>query len=535
MYTILIVDDESVVREGIKRNINWNEHGFELVGDCENGLEAMEAVEKLCPDIVLTDICMPFVDGLELTKFIMERYPRTRVIILTGYDEFEYAQQAVKLKAFDYMLKPITANELRNVLDKLKNELDEETEKLEDFNRLKSQLRESLPLLKERFLNRLILGINKDDKIHDKLAQFNMKLTGEAFLALSVDIDDYGDFKLVHPETDDELMQFAVFNICEEISQTRGNCIVFQNSSDKTVIILADSGSDSAREAATSLAEEIRQSVEKYLKFTVTIGIGKVCSGIHDINLSYKYAQSALDYRFLLGKNRVISINDMEGNIIERPAYNKDWERKLVSAIKTGTITEIDEIAVALIQNLKESYVSMKKCYYQVQQLVMSVIGALNELGVAEADVFGEDGSLLAEVYKMKTLDETESWLKDLCRKASLYLTGRRNDFCEVQASKAEEYIRERYADPDISLNSICKHLLMSTSYFSSVFKSQTGHTFVEYLTKVRVEKAMEMLKATGMKTYEIAEKVGYGDPHYFSLIFKKTAGCTPSEYRERL
>lgn len=535
MYTILIVDDESFVREGIKENINWQEHGFELVGDCSNGMEAMEAVDKFKPDIVLTDICMPFVDGLELTRYIVEKYPWIKVVILTGYDEFEYAQQAVKLKAYDYMLKPITANELRKVLDKLKKELDDESHKLEDFNKLKKQLRESLPLLKERFFNRLIQGNLRDSEIWEKLEHFDIDLAGNTYLVFTVDIDDYGDLKLAHPETDDELFHFAVYNISEEILSEKEKCIVFQTSTEKTVAILVGEDAQTLQESAISSAEKIRQAVEKYLKFSVTIGIGKSTTNICDINLSYKYALSALDYRFLLGKNRVIGIYDIEGSTIERPIYNKEWERKLVSAIKTGTTDEINSITASLIQSLKESYTSVNKCYYQVQQAVMSVIGALNELGVSEMEVYGEEETLLTGIYKLKTLDEIRKWLEGLFRRASDHLTGRRNDYCQVQAAKAVEYIKENYFNTELSLNAICKHLLMSTSYFSSIFKNYTGQTFVEYLTKVRVEKAMELLKATSLKTYEIAEKVGYNDAHYFSMIFKKASGCSPSDYRDRV
>ncbi|MCX7711151.1 MAG: response regulator [Clostridia bacterium] len=535
MYKILIVDDESFVREGIKENIDWKKHGFELVCDCENGLEAMEAVDKFKPDIVLTDICMPFVDGLELTRYIVEKYPWIKVVILTGYDEFEYAQQAVKLKAFDYMLKPITANELRKVLDKLKTELDEEYDKLEDLNKLKKLLRESLPLLKERFLNCLLQGTLKSSEIKEKFEYFNIHLAGNTYLALTVDIDDYGDLKLAHPETDAGLFQFAVYNISEEILSQKQNCIVFQNNTEKTVIILGNENERSLQESAIGISEEIRQAVEKYLKFTVTIGIGKTILSISDLYDSYKYALSALDYRFLLGKNRVISIHDMEGSLVEKSAYNKELELKLVSAVKIGTAEDIDNITSQLIQNLKESYTSINKCYYHVHQIVMSVIGALNELGHSESEVFGENRTLLTEVYQFKTLEETKLWLDNLFKRASEYLRGRRNDYYQTQAEKAVEYIKSKYDDPDISLNSICKHLLMSTSYFSSIFKSHTGQTFVEYLTKVRVEMAMKLLKGTNLKTYEVAEKVGYKDPHYFSMIFKKTLGCTPSDYRERL
>lgn len=534
MYTIMIVDDEGEVREGIKNNINWAEYNFELVGDCENGFDAMEMVDKLQPDIVLTDICMPFVDGLELTKYITDKYPQTRVIILTGYDEFEYAQNAVKYKAYDYILKPITANELRKILTKLSQELDAEKEKLEDFNRLKLLLNESLPILKERFLNRILSGNQTDNKIHEKFEQFNIKLVGNAFIAIEIDLDDNSSFDDTQPEVEDELLHFAVYNICETIISDSGNGIAFQNSNEKTVVILAGEDTLSLHDRAVKTAEEIKQTVEKHLKVTVTVGIGMCCSSIVDIHHSYKYAESAVDYRFLLGKNRVISINDIEGKKSEKPAFNKEWRRKLVVAIKTGTISEIDSITTKLVENLKESYESIEKSYYQIQNIVIHIIGALNELGFSELEVFGKEGGLLTEVYTIKTLEEIEDWLKNLCKKASGYLTGKRDDNSLIQAKKAEEYIRSNYRDPNISLNSICKHLLMSTSYFSSVFKNHTGQTFIEYLTRVRIEKAMELLKISDMKVYEISEEIGYKDPHYFSLIFKKISGNTPSEFRER-
>lgn len=536
MYSIIIVDDEGEVREGIKKNINWAEYNFELVGDCENGFDAMEIVDKLKPDIVLTDICMPFVDGLELTKYIMDKYPQTKVIILTGYDEFEYAQNAVKYKAYDYILKPITANELRKILCKLSKELDLEKEKLEDFNRLKLLLNESLPLVKERFLNRMLIGKQTDNKINERFEQFNIKLAGNVFIALAIDLDDNENTNsdIALPETEEELLHFAVYNICETILSEPGNGVSFQNSNEKTVIILAGDDNLNLHDRAVKTAEEIKQTVEKHLKLTVTVGIGMCCSSIGDIHHSYKYAESAVDYRFLLGKNRVISINDIEGKKSEKPTFNKEWRRKLVIAIKTGTISEIDSITSKLVENLKESYEFIEKSYYQIQKIVIHIIGALNELDVSETEVFGKEGGLLTEVYTMKTLEEIEEWLKNLCNRASCYLTGKRNDNSLIHAKRAEEYIRDNYRDPNISLNSICKHLLMSTSYFSSVFKNHTGQTFIEYLTKVRMEKAMELLKISDMKVYEISEEVGYNDPHYFSLIFKKIFGTAPSEFRER-
>lgn len=534
MYRVLVVDDEAVVREGMRDNIDWNSLGFELVGDCENGSEAMEAVDRLQPDVVLTDICMPFVDGLELTKYISGKYPHIKVIILTGYDEFEYAQQAVKLKAYDFLLKPVTANELRKILEKVEKDLDEESKKREDLDRLRMQLKESLPLLKERFLNRLVSGYLREGELEEKLKYFHIGLSGKNFLVMVVDIDDYGEFGVYHPGTDDELLLYAVFNISEELTARENSGLVFQNRNEKTIIVLSGDDPESLNDTALRLSEDIRQSVEKYLKFTVTIGIGIVSQRLNEADESYKSAISALDYRFILGKNRVINITDMERNTVNRYAYKDHWEKKLSYAVKVGTYKEIEESVENIINELKSSFMPVDRCYIHIQQIIASIANTINELGMDEREVFDNNINPFTEVYNYKTLDTMGGWLKGLGKKAADYIAHKRSDFAKLQVMKAEEYIRENYNDGNISLNAVCKHLFISTSYFSQIFKNHTGETFIEYLTRVRVEKARELLIGTGLKTYEISERVGYSDPHYFSLIFKKATSLTPTEYREK-
>jgi len=471
---------------------------------------------------------------LQLTRFVLEKFPRTRVIILTGYDEFEYAQQAVKLKAYDYILKPITASELRKILDKVKRDLDSEAAKMEDINKIKMQLRESLPLLKERFLNRLVSGLMQKEKVNEKLEYFGIRFEGNCFVTLVIDVDDFREFSRYHPGTEDELLLFAVYNISEEFVNKESCGVVFQNNNEKTVAVLCGENMELIRETAVWISEQIRQAIEKYLMFTVSIGVGAVCDSLDDIKNSYKGAVSALDYRFLLGKNRVISISDMEGHGNPPSDYNKEWERKLVSGIKTGTNGEIDCIIGNIVESLKNSYTSIERCYIHIQQVVVSIIDAVSELGISEHDVFGSGRSPLTEVYGFKTLEEVEAWLGSLCRRVSGFISDRRDNYCKIQALEAQEYIKRNYMDENISLNSVCKHLLISTSYFSMIFKNYTGETFIEYLTGVRIEKAMELLKTSNLKTYEIAHRVGYSDPHYFSLIFKKAAGQTPTEYRDK-
>jgi two-component system response regulator YesN len=532
MYKIVIADDEANVREGIRDNLNWSELGFEVVGDFENGREVIQAAAQLQPDVVLTDINMPFVDGLEVTRYLFENFPQTKVIILTGYDDFEYAQQALKMKVHDYILKPNTASELRQILSRLKDELDEEAHQTEDLSKLKQRLRESLPLVRERFLNQLTSGSVREREIVDKLSYLELHLQGPHYLVAVIDVDDHGELERFYPESESELLYFAVFNISEEIIARDKGGIVFQNNNEKTIAILSGDDDEMLFESALNMLEEINASVKQHLKFTVSIGVGDVCSGLSEIHISHKRAASALDYRFLLGKNRVISINDIEGDLQARGPYDKAWEKQLVLGIKSGTMQDIELIIENMMKNLKALYLPIDRCYIHIQQIMISIMDALYELDIREDSISGNESSPLTEIYQFKTLDEVEAWLCAYCQQVSRAISDKRDHFGRVQVSKAEAYIQDNYADQMISLDSVCKHLTMSKSYFSLLFKNYTSETFISYLTKIRIEKAKELLKHTDLKSYEIADRVGYADPQYFSLIFKKTTGMTITEYR---
>jgi two-component system response regulator YesN len=532
MYKILLVDDEQIVRESIKKNIKWDELGFELVDDCSNGHEAMESVDKFIPDVVITDICMPFIDGLELTRFIVQKYPRIKVIILTGYEEFDYAQQAVKLKAYDFILKPITARELKGILIKLKNELDEENIKLQNISKIEDQIIESIPLLREHFLNRLILGNMQFDNIEKKFDYFKIHFNGRFLVVFVVDVDGNGDFIA---GTEDEIQYYAVFNICEEIVSKYSSGIAFQNNAEKTIVILSDEDSEILETKVISITEEIRQIIETHFKFTITIGIGKICNQVEALNDCYQYAVTALNHRFIQGKNHVISISNFEHQKSSVLYSRIEWDKKISEAIKSGTAEETDKIIENSISSLKTSFVSVSKCYEQVQQLFLTITDTLGQIGIDDAELSAEEFNVMPEISSFKTLSEIEEWLKKYCHKVNTFISNKRDKYLGKQAMAATEYINMHYMDEDISLNSICTYLSMSVSYFCTMFKTFTGETFIEFLTRMRMNKAKELLKTTDLKTYEIASKVGYVDAHYFGMIFKKTLKMTPTEYRERM
>ncbi|TVX97373.1 response regulator transcription factor [Cohnella terricola] len=534
MYKVIIVDDEAVVRVGLKNTIDWAEHGFELIGDYANGREAWEAVELYKPELVISDISMPFMDGLELAGLIAAQYPYIKMIILTGFDEFEYAQQAIRLKVSDFILKPITAQEIRRLLEKVRSEMDEEARRREDLGRLNSQLKMSLPLLKERFLERLAaVGLGRAE-IAEGFAYFDLPPVSPLYLVMVVDIDDFGEREFRSYEHDAEFLRFAAYDIFKE-TLAKDHILLFRTREERMVAIVSGQENESLLyEQVYSHAEEVRYHIEKYLKFTVTIGIGRACAQLERLPDAYKSALSVLDYRLLLGKNRVLSILDIEGKPSISLAENPDWDRKLASAVKTGSVQEAHQLIENGIAELKSSHAPIDGCFLLVQKIVLSLINSMQELAVDERETSIAFQMSLTDVYRFKTLDEIETWLKEAVNAIVSAIADNRSRLTRMQIHRAVEYIETNYANDKMSLQDLCRHALMSTSYFSLVFKQHTGVTFIEYLTGIRIAKAKELLHHTALKFYEIAEQVGYKDPNYFSILFKKHTGMTPKDYREK-
>ncbi len=530
MYTILIIDDEPVIREGISENIDWQKHGFRLVGACSDGREGIRAVEELHPDVVLTDICMPFVDGLDLAAFIADRCPQTKTILLTGYDEFEYAQEAVKLKVSDFLLKPITADELRTILDRLRAELDLELQRRQDLQRLHEQLHESLPLLRERFLNRLIQG--DANEVERRLSLLELSLPGPYFNVLLVDPDRI--------DTEDDLAALVIQNTIDEITgettserETAGAC-VFRTPEEQTVVLYSAADESTAAVRPLECAEAISERVKRANGITVSIGIGSPVDNLARLDEAYRDARVALGQRLVLGPNQISTFEQMRGISNEPvPRVEEHARTRVVRELKSGT-TEQTEAAIADFMALyRTAGRTAEECSTGMHRLLADMLNAFEFLGVYPPDIPETLGDPFARLVTLKTIEAVEQWLYGLHRNVRSVLADRNQQHSVAKALEAEEYIAAHYAERGLSLGCICQALSVSKSYFSPLFKAHTGMTFVEYLTNFRMERAKELLCASNMKGYQVAEKIGFTDAHYFSLTFRKQTGMSPTEYRE--
>lgn len=533
MYTVLLVDDEALVREAISTNMNWDELGYELIGTCKNGKEAMEFLNDNRVDLVITDICMPFVDGLDLSKFVYENYQDSRVIIISGYNEFEYAKKAVKYHVAEYVLKPVTMAELSEVLLNVKKTLFEEKIKKDSLKKLEVAYIKNLPLLRTRYLNQIVNGINQEqleEDIQVKLNELNINIEGRYYASAIVVVENTEEFLLLMPEAKKDLPSFIIFNILEEMLGTSENTIVFQDLNNNTTILMGFGSESEQTTSFQKIFKDCNAIVERNFGLGLTFGIGKKVTSLNKINKSYESAISALNYRFLYGGNRILDIRDFDKNVPKNHDFSEDI-KKLVTAVKLNSVDEVNHILTNFKEMARKFQISQNKIYAVLQNVIVSVNKLLENINLTKVEVIEKQEEILQRLYGEKTLDDIDILVRKYCLYIGDLLSEQREGTGKRQAILAEEYIEKNYSNSELTLQSICNELAISTSYFSTIFKNYTGETFIEALTKKRMIKSMELLANTSMKIYEIAESVGFSDPHYFAITFKKYTGITPKEY----
>ncbi len=534
MYKLLLVDDEADVREGVIQEIDWQKAGFEVVGTAENGNEALELIEKFLPDVVVTDIKMPFMDGLQLSEMVRKQYPTTKIIILTGFDEFEYAQKAIKLYIDEYVLKPFSAQDLLQAIGKVKAKISAEMAEKENVQALQEHYRKSLPVLREVFLASLISQVSPEGEIREKASNYQIDLDGKSYLIATVSMDHPGEDAGLSQTKEQELLAFAIKNIAEEVINRHNRAIVFIHLNRIVLLIIHDHEEQEAVLAQTLPAlEEIRLSVEKYLRQTITVGVGTVRSDLGEIPYSYEDASSALDYRLILGNNRVIFIDDVEKpSVVDQLRFDELQEQELIRCLKVGTLTELKEIVDRLCKAIADAHVSIKDCQIYLLEIMTTILKVAKSANLDVDEVVGGSFHPFAEINKFHTLQEVKSWIIAVCSKIMNSIANDRQSSYKHLVEKAIAYTKEHFHESDISINKVCNHLHISTGYFSSIFKKETKMTFVSYLMQIRMEAAKEYLRTTDLKAFEIAEKVGYADPNYFSFSFRKMFGISPKEYK---
>ncbi len=530
VYKVLLVDDEILVREAISAKIEWNQLGFELAGDCENGKDAIEFLEETRVDVVLTDIEMPYIDGMGLCKYVYENCPQTMVIIFSGYSDFEYAKQAIQYKVAEYILKPVTAKELSEVLLRIKDNLDGERkqeQKIDELTKVYHSYTKNESLIVSRTLSRLIQGTQEVETSLRELQEFGITIEGAFYRVAVVDIDVYSDLYEIDDELKKEsaLMSFVVENISDEIVRNYQAGLVYRDSDNRVCILFYTGRPREFEEEAEAISREIKEAVHQTMKLSISMGIGIHVDSMEELSKSYHSAVEALKYRYTKGDGVIF---DCEKAAETRNPMELEQDfRDIASALKSKDEEVLQDAMDHVEEWMKSGYVGKNKAVAYLHQVLRIIYETAREMDesfqLGDADV--------SQITDAKNFDMAMKLTREYAKKGFETVSRAAQSSGERQALMAMEYIRENYNNPDLGLNLICEYLNISTSRFSSIFKEETGKTFTEALTNIRMEKAKQLLCQTSLKNYEIAEKVGFSDPHYFSIAFKKITGKTPKEY----
>jgi len=397
MLKAVIIDDEPKIRRGLKKFIDNMDIGIEVVGEAEDGLSALEISKSLQPDILLVDICMPFLDGLQFIDELNKCNMECIIIVITGHDEFEYAQRALKLKVFDFLVKPVPKQHLMAVLESAKNELLKNRAKKKYLDLANKQLNKNFPLILENFLNSWVSGQLTQPEIEEQLKFFNLSIHDYSGMMVIRGIENLNSGAIVE-NWEKDLLVFAIQNIVTELLQDWKPCIVFKD--DKGNIVAIIHIIDEVK--WTQIEEEIENTIDKYIKKAVA-----------------------------------------------------------VSQCKIKSITDIPKIYENLLEDVKR-----KSSYTPIVSL-------------------------------------------------------------------AQKYIETNYYNESLSLRDVAEYVGISPTYLSRLLKQEVGISFIDFLTNVRIKKALQLMEDQNLKIYEIAEKVGYSTQHYFSTAFKKVVGVSPAEYRK--
>ena len=534
MYRLMLVDDEPEIRDGLLEIINWVQEGFEVVGVAENGLEALQVAQAVSPDLVVTDIRMPFLDGLEMARRMRQMLPTVQFVVLSGYDEFDYARQAIQIQIKDYVLKPISSDEFVQVLRRVKSHLDEDFAQRSDVITLREHFRSSLPILRELLLTSLLNGGISPGEASISAGRYELSIESPRYAVALMRIGGSIPGKEEQDlSRDPELMRFAVMNIAEEVLQGQTSCHVFHYNGLIAALFLLKDEERQPFSQVLDVLETVRQTVRRYLDCIVAIGVSNPCAALQHLHHAAVQAASALDQSALLEDNQVLAIADVEPGSARQLAAEEITLRALSNSIKLGNTGEAEDLVRQLMDEARKSKAAFRDYQVYLLEVFLAIIRTGRDMEVEWTDAGEGPGLSLESMLKSRDLEEAEAMLRALCRHLTGSIRDTRLESGRLMVQKAVEYVSGRYMSSDISLERACRHLHISTAYFSTLFKRETKKTFHQYLTELRMDKAMTLLTGSDLKTADIALQVGLGDPSYFSYSFKKHFGISPSQARK--
>lgn len=535
MLKIFLVEDESIVREGLRDNIPWQQYGYKFVGEAGDGEMALPLIQKTQPDVLLTDIRMPFMDGLSLSRIVHQEFPDMKIIIISGYDDFEYARQAISLGVEQYLLKPITRANLQKVLTELRAKIENEQEQKRYQEKFQDETREYEQFSRTNFFVKIFEGRMPVQDIYEEAARLSVKINAPCYNLLMFSLTEKHQGTGSGFETEDfarkreELLRYFVRYPEHVVFRWNVN----------TYGVLIKGSTEQMQELTGRCLENVERicgPAEEILDWYAAAG--EPVERLSMLAECYSKVNHVFAHRFLMPEVHI---------------FTKDVTDQYMPAVESGRIGDID--SAKLDQELIRDFL-VKGSHDEVADFVNGYLLSIQEalksrmfqnylvfhihfVSMAYVESLGYDKKELLELLGEEQIQEVNLNVEEL----SAYLQrilGRAIELRDRESDnqsrkilkKALDYIEENYTQESLSLNTVAGEIHVSANYFSAVFSQMMEVTFTEYVTQKRMEKAKKLLRQTGRHTGDIALEVGYKDPHYFSFVFKKTQGCTPREYR---
>jgi two-component system response regulator YesN len=528
---VVLVDDEYLEINLLKKCIDWESMNMEIVGEALDATSGLALIDELSPKILFTDIQMPMIDGIQFSKMALEKHPDIKIVILTGFDDFYYAQESIKIRVSDFLLKPIDDDELLKTLSKLKDIIDQEKKSLDETRGLKKQFRSNLPYLKKNLLLTLLSGDFDTEALQNEMPFLGIEFQYSSFQIASVEVSKpqysdghlNGEFIFIH---DAEIIKILNASLGEN------QCVfIFNDAFNRIVILNNDENVNLCSEC-----EKFKTQLLVKSEYCVNIGLGEIQNGIEGVSISYKESLEALKYRVVVGNNRVIPYNRLgdfdTGNVFDVSNLNE----KMMGFLKSGDEScAIDELELYFQTiDLKDAN-ALKYIRATAMDVISVCLSILVDLGIDTNHIYQSEIQSYNEVFMLDTLPDIKHHLSGIVSKTVHAVSHQKLSKTNNLVLEIKHYLDAYLSDSSLSLTTVAKKYYMNPSYLSRMFKKEVGVNFVVYLTKIRMKKALDLIRVMDLKAFEIADLVGITDSNYFCTCFKKYTSLSVSDYKKLL
>ncbi len=533
MLKVFLVEDETVIREGLRDKIPWDQYGYRFVGEASDGEMALPLIRKTRPDLIITDIKMPFMDGLSLSRMVKEEFPKTKIVILSGYDDFEYARRAITIGVDQYVLKPVTRASLRTVLQEIREKIEREQQQEDYQTKLADEMREYEQFSMRHFFEKMLEGEMSVTEIYEEAAKKSLDLSASGynliFLYMQENKKGMPESNVNHfVQVQEEILHYFLRFPQYILFRWNINCygILVRGDWDRI-----QEDTDQAVEQIRTVCEADSSDSEWYAAVSDPVERLSMLPECYDRVRQYSA------YRFIYPEQHFFTKQTLQNNLstlddtqIAEVEYSQMSPEMIQDFLAKGSRMEVYSFVESYLQNVGDALNSKMFRDYIILNIRFTILAFLETIGASKEDYYDRIGEYQDQVHIAK--EEVNAYFAE----ALLAALAIRDEQTSGQSSKilknAMDYIDAHYADETLTLGSIACEVQVSANYLSSVFSQNMRMTFTEYVTDKRIDKAKKLLRSTDLATAEVAAQVGYKDSHYFSFVFKKTQGVSPREYR---